>query len=262
MGQIEKKQIQNETLEIKDTNPLLPGAIRSNGQINPSYSNTYVFDNDFPALIDDINDNLTSFQKDELFRVEPARGRCRVMCFHPRTDMTLPLMSINEIEAVISTWISEYKELSSKYNWIQIFENKGTIMGCSNPHPHCQIWASEFIPNEAKKKDETQRKYYQEHKRPMLMDYVHKELSDNAEERVILKNQHWVVLVPFWAIWPFETMIIAHHRHLQRLVDLFENEKESLALIIKLLLIKYDNLFQTSFPYSMAWHGMFDCFQS
>ncbi|CAE1228540.1 galT [Acanthosepion pharaonis] len=134
----------------------------------------------------------------------------------------------------------------------QIFENKGAMMGCSNPHPHCQVWASSFIPNEPAVKDKTQKSYFKEHGSPLLVDYVNRELEH--KERVILANSHWVWLVPFWAVWPYETMLLPR-RHILRLQDLTEEEKDSLSVIMKQLLTKYDNLFRTSFPYSMGWHG-------
>lgn len=161
-------------------------------------------------------------------------------------------MTIDEIIKVIDTWVEESKALGSKYDWVQLFENKGAIMGCSNPHPHCQVWASSFIPNEARIEDQMQLEYKQRHNSVLLMDYLAKELV--KRERLVVENGHWVVLVPFWAVWPFETMILPK-RHVQRLEDLTQEEKEDLADAMKRLLIKYDNLFEVSFPYSMGWHG-------
>lgn len=169
-------------------------------------------------------------------------------------------MSEPEIVAVVNQWINEYKQLGSKYSWVQIFENKGAIMGCSNPHPHCQIWASDYIPNEAHTEDKNQLAYYQSTGgRQLLIDYVEKELA--LGERIVEVNNDWVVLVPFWAFWPFETMLLPR-RSIQRISQLTETDKESLAAIMKRLLIRYDNLFETSFPYSMGWHGMSNSFKS
>ncbi|OTF76239.1 galactose-1-phosphate uridylyltransferase-like protein, partial [Euroglyphus maynei] len=258
LGKIEKNEDQNNDSDTATEviNALSPGGIRANGKQNPEYNSTYVFDNDFPSLIDnDCPDDLIVNDDDDsqLFRIEPARGRCRVMCFHPSSRLSLPLMSIDEILTVINAWIEELLKLSPIYRWVQIFENKGAIMGCSNPHPHCQIWASRFLPNIARQKDKQQRDYFNKHGSPMLWDYCQKELING--ERILLKNEHWLVLIPFWATWPFETMLLPHHRCIQRLNEINELEKQSLAFILKKLLTIYDNLFETSFPYSMGWHG-------
>jgi len=231
-----------------------------------------VFDNDFPALLENCP-QTSDDSNDPLFRAIPAKGKCKVICFHPNSSISLPLMSNAEILKVIDTWIRESMDLGRKYNWVQLFENKGAIMGCSNPHPHCQgmsftdntksiflsifnpyqVWSSDFLPNEARIKDRMQRLYKDKHNRPLLMDYVTKELDKKI--RIVVQNQNWVVLVPYWAIWPFETMILPK-RHVLRLEDLNEAEKNDLADVMKRLLIKYDNMFEISFPYSMGWHGI------
>ncbi|XP_063233855.1 probable galactose-1-phosphate uridylyltransferase isoform X2 [Bacillus rossius redtenbacheri] len=182
----------------------------------------------------------------------PAQGTCRVMCFHPKSNLTLPLMSQSEIRAVVDAWVEQFSELGRRFAWVQIFENRGEIMGCSNPHPHCQIWASAFLPNEPRVKDSNQREYFRRHGRPLLLDYVSRELE--RRERVVVENCDWVVVVPFWAAWPFETMLLPK-THLLRLSDLSTAQRDSLAAIIKQLTTRYDNLFRTSFPYSMGWHG-------
>merc|ERR1711974_574400 len=161
-------------------------------------------------------------------------------------------MSVAEIKCVIDTWVDQIKDLGKKYKWVQVFENKGAIMGCSNPHPHCQIWSSSFLPNEPQLKDLHQKEYFNKHGTPMLMDYVNKELS--KKERLVYTNDDWVVLVPYWAVWPYETMILPR-RHMQRMTDMKDTEKATLADAMKKLTIKYDNIFQCSFPYSMGWHG-------
>lgn len=248
-GQVEKPS--EEEIPIHDPkNPLCPRVTRPSGELNPDYQSTFVFTNDFPALLEDVPSPPES--EDPLFRSAQAKGTCRVMCFHPHTNVTIPLMSTSEIRAVIDKWILEMHDLGKKYLWVQIFENKGAIMGCSNPHPHCQIWASSFMPNEPRLKDDNQQKYFLEHGRPMLMDYVTRELKN--KERLVVTNNHWVVLVPYWAVWPYETMVLPR-RHITRMMQMSNEEKDALADIMKKLTTKYDNLFNCSFPYSMGWHG-------
>ncbi|EFX84013.1 hypothetical protein DAPPUDRAFT_187801 [Daphnia pulex] len=251
-GQVEATH-EDEIPPFDPNNPLCPGVNRPNGEKNPEYDSTFVFDNDFPALLPDIPEAAASNQpNEELFKFEPARGTCRVMCFHPRSDLTIPLMSIEEIKAIVYEWIKQGTELGVKYDWVQIFENKGAIMGCSNPHPHCQIWASSFMPNEPRIKDSYQREYYETHGRPLLLEYINAELK--KQERIVVQNSHWLVVVPWWSTWPFETLLVPL-RHVIRMCDLTSEEIHSLAEIMKRLTIKYDNLFRTSFPYSMGWHG-------
>lgn len=221
-------------------------------QINPEYTSTYVFPNDFPALLDSVPDPPES-SADSLFQVRPARGDCRVMCFHPKSNKTLPVMTPAEIESVIARWIVEYRELSQKYTWVQIFENKGASMGCSNPHPHCQIWSCSFLPSSPALKDSKLREYYTVHGRPLLQDYVKDEVS--KRERVVIENEDWLVVVPFWATWPYETMLMVRDGNTKRICQLTARQQKNLALVIKELTTKYDNLFQCSFPYSMGWHG-------
>ncbi|KAK3098097.1 hypothetical protein FSP39_016050 [Pinctada imbricata] len=248
-GQVEKPQ-EDDIPRHDPKNPLCPGNTRPNGKVNPDYDSTFVFDNDFPALLDDIPSPEPS--DSPLFKTAAACGTCKVMCFHPRSDVTLPLMSPQEVRAVIDKWTEINTDLGKKYNWVQIFENKGAVMGCSNPHPHCQVWASSYLPNDPAIKHRTQREYYMKHKSPMLVDYVKQEL--NKKERIIIENDSWVWLVPYWAVWPYETMLLPK-RHVQRLEDLTDSERNDLAAIMIKLLTKYDNLFDISFPYSMGWHG-------
>ncbi|XP_022831226.1 probable galactose-1-phosphate uridylyltransferase isoform X3 [Spodoptera litura] len=232
-------------------NPLLPGATRSSGQRNPVYTSTYVFPNDFPALLERVPDPPPSDHP--LFRSSAAKGTCRVMCFHPDSTMTIPLMTVDEILAVVNEWVNQLKELGRKYTWVQIFENKGAIMGCSNPHPHCQIWASSYLPNEPRVKERCQKEYFIKFKRPMLLDYLKEEMI--KKERIVILNAEWVALVPYWAVWPYETMLLPINGKPQRMTDLTDEQKRSLAEIMKQLNIKYDNLFKCSFPYSMGFHG-------
>ncbi|XP_031801284.1 galactose-1-phosphate uridylyltransferase isoform X4 [Sarcophilus harrisii] len=228
----------------------LPRGRASNGQVNPNYEGTFLFNNDFPALQPDAPAPGPSDHP--LFRAEAAQGVCKVLCFHPWSDITLPLMSVPEIRAVIDTWASVTEELGSQYPWVQIFENKGAMMGCSNPHPHCQVWASNFLPDVARREEQSQRTYKKQYGGPMLLEYGRQEAE--RKERVVLESEHWLVLVPFWAVWPFQTMLLPR-RHVKRFPELSSVERDDLACIMKKLLTKYDNLFETSFPYSMGWHG-------
>jgi len=228
---------------------LCPGNERSNGEINPAYKDTYVFTNDFPALLPE---NPTAGSDELFFESQPVTGMSKVLCFSPDHSLSLPEMDIAGIEKVIDLWINEFSELGKTYRWVQIFENKGAIMGCSNPHPHGQIWASNQIPNEAVKEEHQQKKYFKVHQRPLLLDYLAREFE--KEKRIISENEDWVVLVPYWAVWPYEVMLMPR-RHISRLPEITAEEKTSLAEISKLFLTKYDNLFKTSFPYSMGWHN-------
>ncbi|CAF0821782.1 unnamed protein product [Brachionus calyciflorus] len=254
-GQVEASKNPN-SLRFDPTNPLCPNVTRPNGQTNPDYKETFVFDNDFPALFEysepteepkSSNDPIG----DDLFKVQAAKGSCKVMCFHPYSDLTLSTMKQNDIVNVIKKWIEMYKDLSTKYNWVQIFENKGEIMGCSNPHPHCQVWASNFIPNEINREGKNQFEFYKKHGKVMLVEYLNRELA--SKERIVVQNDSWVVLVPYWAVWPYETILLPK-RHVTRIDLLNEKEIELLAEIMKKLLIKYDNLFKCTFPYTMGFH--------
>ena len=229
---------------------LCPGDMRAGGEVNTDYESTFVFMNDFSALLPDIP--AVSRGNSDLFKIEGVTGECRVICFSPKHNITLPEMSISEIRKVVDLWVEQTIELENKYLWVQVFENKGEIMGCSNPHPHGQIWASSSIPNEPLKEKLNQDTYYNKNKRTLLLDYLEAELK--SKERIVIENNHWAVLVPFWAIWPFETLLLPKFQ-ISRLQDLKKEEKESLALILKLHLVKYDNLFKTSFPYTMGWHS-------
>ncbi|KAM9262748.1 galactose-1-phosphate uridylyltransferase [Morus bassanus] len=248
-GQLEKPPPE-DVPRWDPNNPLCPGATRANGEVNPQYEGTFVFPNDFPALQPDAPEPGDSDHP--LFRAAAARGVCKVMCFHPWSDLTLPLMSLAEIRAVIDAWAELVAELGASYTWVQIFENKGAMMGCSNPHPHCQVWASSFLPNEACLEDRTQRQHLSQHGVPMLLEYAEQEAQ--RKERLVVENEDWLVVVPYWATWPYQTLLLPR-RHVCRLQDLCEGERDSLASIMQRLLIKYDNLFEVSFPYSMGWHG-------
>jgi UDPglucose--hexose-1-phosphate uridylyltransferase len=229
---------------------LCPGNARAGGAINPRYTETFVFANDFAAILPEGPDQPADAST--LFCTQPIRGTCRVICFSPRHDLTLPQMSEPEIRGVIDVWAAQAAELGARYTWVQVFENKGPIMGCSNPHPHGQIWASDCLPNEPAKEDRQQAAYWREHQSPLLGDYLQEELA--RAERIVVEDAHWVVVVPFWATWPFETLLVPR-RHVLQLADLTGPERVSLARTLRRFLTKCDNLFETSFPYSMGWHG-------
>jgi len=229
---------------------LCSGNTRVNGVVNPTYSGPYVFGNDFPALLDDTEISRTEI--DPLFRAQTVRGTARVICFSERHDLTLPEMATPDIRRVVDLWAEQTTELGQSYTWVALFENKGSIMGCSNPHPHGQIWASNFVPNEVATEDKHQRDHLAETGQNLLLSYANKEAQLGA--RTVVENAHWLVVVPYWAIWPFETLLLPK-RHVLRLPDLKDAERDALADILKALTIRYDNLFSTEFPYSMGWHG-------
>jgi UDPglucose--hexose-1-phosphate uridylyltransferase len=231
---------------------LCPGNSRAGGYKNPVYGNTFAFDNDFAALLPD-NSGSTGLMPDALFQLEPEKGLCRVVCFSPRHDLSLPELSLAEIEAVLRTWTDETRSLSANpdIRYVQVFENKGEMMGCSNPHPHSQIWGTEHLPNEPAKELLKQREYLQRYARCLLEDYLIAELQ--RKERLVVVNDGWVALVPFWALWPFETMVLPM-KPFRTLLDLTDADRASLADLLKRLTTRYDNLFGISFPYSMGFH--------
>lgn len=229
---------------------LCPGNERAGGARNPAYTGPFVFDNDFPGLLPDTPS--AEWNTQDLLVAETEQGTGRVVCFSPRHNLTLPELAIHEIRAVVDTWAAQTQELGQRYRWVQVFENKGAVMGCSNPHPHGQIWAGSALPNEPAKEERRQRAYFEQHGQPLLAAYSALEAAKG--ERIVVENEHWLAVVPFWATWPFETLLLPR-RHVLRLPELAHPERDSLAAILKLLLTKYDNLFKVSFPYSMGWHG-------
>jgi UDPglucose--hexose-1-phosphate uridylyltransferase len=231
---------------------LCPGNTRANGERNPAYAATYAFDNDFPALLPDAAPPVAG--DDELFITEPQSGRCRVVCFSPRHDLTLAQMDASGIRSVVDTWAEEVDWLAhlDGVRYVQVFENKGAAMGCSNPHPHCQIWGTSTVPHVPTRKLARQRQYAERHGRDLLGDYLARELE--IGDRVVCRNDAWVAVVPFWAVWPFETMVVPV-RQVDDLRGLTGDERDQLANILLRLAVRYDNLFQCSFPYSMGWHG-------
>ncbi len=231
---------------------LCPGNERAGGKINPAYTGTFVFDNDFAALL--ANGPHHNVSQNQFFQAQAETGICRVLCFSPRHDIALPEMSVPEIRQVVDVWAEQINELGDRpdVSYVQVFENKGAIMGSSNPHPHGQIFGEYRVPMEPAKEDLHQREYYMSHRSPLLVDYLQAELQ--AQERIVIENEHWVVIVPYWAIWPYETLLLPR-RHVVQLPNLTNLERDALAEILKRLLTRYDNLFETSFPYSMGWHG-------
>ena len=231
---------------------LCPGNIRANGEVNPSYTKTYVFDNDFPALTLDPKSPPKDYDH-PLFISKPERGVCRVVCFSPNHSLTLPELKQTQVEDVIDTWTRETFNLFNikGIKYVQVFENKGSQMGCSNPHPHSQIWSQSQIPNEPQSELISQENYYNENGRPLLIDYAKEE--QKRKQRVIASNDHFTAMVPFWAIWPFEVLVTAH-RPVSYLNQLSMDEITSLASIFREITIRFDNLFKTSFPYSMGFH--------
>lgn len=229
---------------------LCPGNTRAGGEKNPEYTEPFSFQNDFAALVPD---GKPEKRTEGLLVAESETGICKVLCFSPDHSLTLPQMSLKDITKVVRKWKEEYLELGSKegINYVQIFENKGEVMGCSNPHPHGQIWSQNSIPQEVEKKTVHFQKHWGERKSSLLSDYLQQELE--VGERIVLENEHFVVLVPYWAVWPFETMIIPRKQH-SNISSLDEEEEEAFADAIKRLTIKYDHLFQTSFPYSSGIH--------
>lgn len=230
---------------------LCPGNARAGGVRNPPYTDTFVFDNDFPALLPDIEPRAVRHQ--ELLVAESERGLCRVVCFSPSHNLTLASMPHAAVRRVVDVWADQYAELGA-LPWVrhvQIFENRGAMMGASNPHPHGQIWVNQRLPNEAVKELQTQRDYLARHGRTLIGDYLAVELQ--AGERIVAQNDHFVVLVPFWAVWPFETLILPRMA-CGALTDLSPDARDSLAAAVQQLTQRYNRLFNAPFPYSMGFH--------
>jgi UDPglucose--hexose-1-phosphate uridylyltransferase len=249
-GQVEK--VLEEKLPSYDPACYLcPGNRRAGGERNPTYENTFVFKNDFSALLPGTAQG--EFARNGLLVARGEEGLCRVVCFSPRHDLSLAEMGVPQIRGVIEAWAREYESLGARpaIDYVQIFENKGPLMGCSNPHPHGQIWAQRSIPMEPAKELARMTEYSRPKNSCLLCDYL--ALERREMERLVFENDDFAVLVPFWAVWPFETLILSK-RHLGKLNDLNEDERGSLADIISRITIRYDNLFETSFPYSAGFH--------
>jgi UDPglucose--hexose-1-phosphate uridylyltransferase len=250
LGQVEKVAPQHRP--AYDPNCYLcPGNERAGGVRNPEYTSTFVFDNDFAAL-KPVEKEIDA-DTEGLLVARSESGICRVICFSPRHDLSLPSLPVEEIRRVVDVWAAQYEELGARpeINHVQIFENKGEMMGASNPHPHCQVWAQQSIPMETQREGECMREHRARSGRTLLTDYLRLELD--ARERVVCENDGFVVVVPFWAVWPFETLVIAR-RPATTLSELTDAERDQLAEILKRLTIRYDHLFETSFPYSAGTH--------
>lgn len=247
-GQSEGEEVAPSTHYDPECN-LCPDNKRVTGDVNPSYTGTYVFRNDFAALQPDTPEHL---EKDDLFCCEAEQGEARVICFSPDHSKTIPELDTDQIVKIVQCWIDQSSELSETYPFVQLFENKGSMMGCSQPHPHGQIWAQKHMPTLVDKKHQRQGEYWAKHNRPMLLDYAEREQA--KKERIVVENADWLVVVPYWAAWPFETLLLPKFSA-QRITDLNDQQKSSLADILKKITTRYDNLFNASFPYSMGWHG-------
>lgn len=247
LGQVDEPDV-GESLAHDPSCYLCPGNPRANGTVNPDYDGVWLFDNDFPALMADGGEGGDG---DALFRSEAVSGTCRVLCFSPDHSKTLPELPLAQLRAVIDCWAEQSIELGARYRWVQLFENKGAMMGCSNPHPHGQIWASSHVPDEPAQEDATQRAYLAEHGKAMLLDLAAREADG---PRVVAQNEGWLAIVPWWATWPFETLLLPRFA-VQRIEQLDGSQRDGLAAILSELTARYDNLFRCSFPYSMGWHG-------
>ena len=228
---------------------LCPGNARAGGEHTPQYDGTFVFPNDYAALKPDAPKVVT----DGLLRAETERGICKVLCFSPRHDLTLATMDVPAIRGVVEVWAQQEAELAARpeIGYMQIFENRGAMMGASNPHPHGQIWATEHVPNDPTAELLAQRDYFELHREPLLPAYLRKELEQR--ERVIAENDAWVAVVPFWAVWPFETLLLPRSQ-VADMRSMSESQRDGLAAMLKAVTAGYNRIFDTPFPYSMGFH--------
>ncbi|MDE3165888.1 MAG: UDP-glucose--hexose-1-phosphate uridylyltransferase [Acidobacteriota bacterium] len=249
-GQMEKTAVETQP-EYDPTCYLCPGNARAGGVRNPAYTSTFVFDNDFAALKPGTVPDR--FEESGLLVAESEPGTCRVVCFSPKHNLTIAGMEAAELRLVVDTWVEQYRLLGADPNigYVQIFENRGAMMGASNPHPHCQIWASRGLPNEPAKEQASLLDWRERKGTCLLCEYAKLEIAEGA--RTVDANEHFVTLVPFWAVWPFETMVLAR-RHVGSLEELSGGERDALADILKRTTARYDRLFEVSFPYSMGFH--------
>jgi UDPglucose--hexose-1-phosphate uridylyltransferase len=229
---------------------LCPGNERAGGETNPVYESTFVFENDFAALLPGVPAPVSN--DDELFTIAHADGECRVVCFSPRHDLTLAKMSHDEIGVVIDLWRQQFAELNELWEWVQLFETRGAISGASNPHPHGQVWASSFMPNEIAREGAAQADHLARHGSKLLLDYARREVGDG--DRTIALNDHWIAVVPYWAYWPYETLVLPR-RPLATFDDLDTADSEALAEVLSTMLGAFDRLFSVAFPYCSGWHG-------
>ncbi len=247
LGQIEPQAAPD--LQVHDADCYLcPGNKRANGATNPNYEGPWAFQNDFPALLLGSNADM---EAQDLFRAEVVSGECRVICFSPNHSLTLPQLSKEQVRSVIDCWAAQSSELGTQYTWVQLFENKGAAMGCSNPHPHGQLWASSHVPDEPAIEDERQRAYFAETGHSLLTEVAAREAGG---PRVVIETPDWLVIVPWWAVWPFETLLMPRFS-VQRIEHLNAAQRDGLADVLRELTARYDNLFGCPFPYSMGWHG-------
>ena len=247
LGQIEPQAAPD--LQVHDADCYLcPGNKRANGATNPNYEGPWAFQNDFPALLLGSNADI---EAQDLFRAEVVSGECRVICFSPNHSLTLPQLSKEQVRSVIDCWAAQSSELGTQYTWVQLFENKGAAMGCSNPHPHGQLWASSHVPDEPAIEDERQRAYFAETGHSLLTEVAAQEAGG---PRVVIETPDWLVIVPWWAVWPFETLLMPRFS-VQRIEHLNAAQRDGLADVLRELTARYDNLFGCPFPYSMGWHG-------
>jgi UDPglucose--hexose-1-phosphate uridylyltransferase len=253
LGQVEKSA-EARRPSYDPTCYLCPGNERAGGVRNPVYTGTFVFDNDYPALLPEAP--AVEFQHGQLLLAQSERGLCRVVCFSPDHSQTLAQLAVEDIRRVVDTWTAQYREIGDLpwVNYVQIFENKGAMMGASNPHPHGQIWASASLPQQAALELASQSEYLHGQSACLLCDYLALEEAENhLGDRLVVATDDWVALVPFWATWPFETLVLPR-RHVGALTDLTDAERTNLACLLKRLTVRYDNLFLTSFPYTMGPH--------
>lgn len=228
---------------------LCPGNARVTGERNPDYRGVHVFPNDFAAVMPD---TPAPNGGDTLFAAEAAQGESRVLCFLPDHGASLPLLSVPQVREVVDAWAGQSEDLGRRHRYVQLFENKGAMMGCSNPHPHGQIWATSWVPDEPAREDERQRAWMAAHGRPMLLEVAEREAAEG--ERAVVQTERWIAIVPFWASWPFETLLLPRFP-VARIEELEPADRDGLAAVLKELTTRYDNLFRCSFPYSMGWHG-------
>ncbi len=226
---------------------LCPGNTRADGSVNPTYDTTFVFTNDFAALRPDTTPALV---EDGLLRAEAEQGTCRVLCFSPRHDLTLAAMTSADVRRVVDMWASETAELGQRFRWVQVFENRGEAMGASSPHPHGQVWAGTALPSRGAREDANQRRHREREDHSLLLAYIDQERDG---PRMVVSSAEWIAVVPYWAAWPFETLIVPR-RAVIRLPDLDDAGRDDLARVLRLLLGGYDRLFDQPFPYSMGWH--------
>ena len=250
LGQVEKLSVEKPPA-YDPACYMCPGNVRATGQTNPRYEGTFVFDNDYPALLPNTPEG--GIDEGEVIVARSERGICRVVCFSPRHDLTISTMRRQQIREVIDVWSEQYQELGNRrlINYVQIFENRGAMMGASNPHPHGQIWASESVPNEPAKEQNALSNYSNSRHSCLLCDYLRMERTRG--ERMVFENEHFAALAPFWAVWPFETMLISR-RHAGAFPDLEGAERDALADVLKRITARYDDVFGVPFPYSMGFH--------